>query len=102
LLFKVGCVWPLPAFAHGFKGRVDLTKGGLGHGGILTPLGKVHQRDTRIANTHGPLEGHALAGPFRERRAIGGDRLLESAVIVVAPFASSCTLIALDLRAATP
>ena len=49
----------------------------LGHSGVLAPLRKLHQSSAFIAKAHGPLERHALAGSFRERRAIGSDRLFE-------------------------
>ena len=35
------------------------------------------QRNAEIVLGHGPVERHALAGLFLQRRAIGGDRLLE-------------------------
>ena len=36
------------------------------------------ERGAEVVLGHGPLQRHALAGSFLERRAIGGDGLLEA------------------------
>src|SRR3989442_15133293 len=37
----------------------------------------MHQGNAFVAEAHGPVEPHALAGSFLEGGAIGGDRLLK-------------------------
>ena len=41
------------------------------HFGIAAPFGEQHEGHTLIAGAVGPLERHALAGPFLQRGVIG-------------------------------
>ena len=77
LSFIIGRSWRIAAIAHRFKRRIDLAECGLSHGCVPPPLGEEHQRNAFIPKTHGPIERHALAGPFLQRLAIGDDCLFE-------------------------
>src|SRR5215471_14782174 len=57
--------------------KADLLDPGLRHGGVAEPLRERHESHTLPGRTHRPVERHAFAGPFHERRAKGDDRLLE-------------------------
>src|SRR6516225_4127173 len=74
--FIIRRVSRITAVADGFKRLIDLAERGLSHAGVPPPLGKEHQRDAFIAKTPGPLERHALPGPFLPL-AIGGDSLFK-------------------------
>src|SRR5436309_2918730 len=67
----------MTSIAQFYERRLDLAKRSLGHRGVAAPLGEAPQRDALIAKTRGPVERHALAGPFLERLAIGGDGLFQ-------------------------
>jgi len=67
----------MAAIAHCLERGVDLVECGLGHCGILAPLGKEYQRDALVAKAAGPVQQHALAGSFCQRLAKGGDGLCE-------------------------
>jgi hypothetical protein len=67
----------MAATAHRFECRIDLAEGILRHGDVFPPVSKNHQRYTLVAKAAGPIERHALAGPFLQRLAIGNNGLFE-------------------------
>ena len=55
----------------------DLVQGRLRLGGIAAPFRQYQERHSLVAKAHCPVERHKLARVFRQRRAVGRDRLLQ-------------------------
>src|SRR5262245_23655891 len=69
--------WGMPGRLHQVTGSLDLCDRGLRHRSIDSTLGEEYQRFALTARGDCPIDRLALAGPFLQRVAIGGDRLLE-------------------------